>query len=300
MNKKLLFVMLTGILTLSLMCGCRQRTRDASAKTPDTTQANAKQETMPFLIIGEEFIPYEYVEDGQAKGIDVEIVGRIMEKLGVQYEIRILPWARCWKMCENGNADAVLSTSYKSKREPFLYYTDGQKAFAETKEMPPDYLWVTEYVFFMRKMHANSVKFDSWEQLKSNGYRVGMIRENSYFDDFWEADLDTYPAASARDCFLELMAGKTDIYPQDKTVGLATLKELGLSDKVTYLPKVLYAKPYPMPFIKKSSRPDLLEIMEKFYAELRNMRTSGEYQEIYDKYTTTETTIKAQHKALNY
>lgn len=302
MNKRNFLIVLLGAFILTCLSGCSRNPRSASAEEDrsKTETSTATEETVrPLLIIAEEFIPYAYMENGRIVGIEAEIVGRIMDRLGVPYEMEILPWARGWKMVQNGDVEAVLGTSYKTFRESYFYFTQEQKVFPETGKMPPDLTWVTEYVFFVKKIYKNSIKFESWEQMKSAGWRVGVIRENSYFDEFFAADLDLHASASARDCFKKLISGEIDIYLQDKTVGLATLKDMGFSNDITYIPEVLFRKPYMMPFAKKSDYPGLRQIMDRFYDELRKMRTSGEYQEIYDKYTQPAMGIGCPEPGIN-
>jgi hypothetical protein len=50
------------------------------------------------------------------------------------------------------------------------------------------------------------------------------------------------------------------------------LKRLKLDDRISYLPKPLFRKPYLMCFARHSDYPGLEGIMTNFYAELRKMR----------------------------
>jgi polar amino acid transport system substrate-binding protein len=70
----------------------------------------------------------------------------------------------------------------------------------------------------------------------------------------------------------------------DKTVGLATLKEMGLLASVTYLPKPLFSKPYLVPFVRASNYPNIESVMQRFNDELRAMRKRGDIEKIRLKY----------------
>ena len=79
----------------------------------------AQASTKKLLVIGEEFAPYEFVQDGQVVGIDIDICDRIFAKLGYDVEYRIMPWKRAWYHVEKGLADVILTTSRKAARETF-------------------------------------------------------------------------------------------------------------------------------------------------------------------------------------
>jgi polar amino acid transport system substrate-binding protein len=245
------------------------------------------QPRRPLRFVCEEWAPFEYQVDGAPRGIDVDVTAHIMQKLGIPYDIQFFPWSRAWLMAEKGRADAVLSISYKESREKELYYTPEQAAFARTGKVPPDYLWMADYVFFMKRKFADSYRFDSYDQIKTNGLRVGTNKDYSYDDAFRAADLSfiEYPDTAAG--LAALVAEEIDLYPMVQTVGRATLKEMGLSESVTWLPKPLFSKPYLVPFCRTSDYPDLEYIMYAYYRELARMRKDGSYQKIYDRYVTT-------------
>ncbi len=235
------------------------------------------------IIVGEEWAPFEYSKDGVTRGIDAEILELVFGKLGVDYEIQFYPWSRAWLMAQNGEADAVISISYKKERETHLLYTDSQKRFGETGDWPADYLWGSEYVFFIRKIHEPVFTFNSYVQIKADKYRVATIQDYSYDKKFMEAGMNSQVVPDQEAGFQLLAEGKADIFPNEKTVGLVALQKLGLTDKITYCKKPMFRKPYLLPFCRKSDYPDKEKLMMQFYAALRKLRASGEYQRIYEK-----------------
>lgn len=243
------------------------------------------QPPRPLLFVCEEWAPFEYFdEDNKLTGINVEVVGEIMEKLRIPYSIRIYPWSRAWMMVENGSADAVLSASYKTSREEFLLYTDKQRAFARTGKIPEDFLWISQYVFFVKKKNGDRFTFESLEQIKRDGYRIGTNKDYSYCPEFLAAKLGDEEYNGTKAGLLGLVSEEIDLYPMDRTVGLAALKELGLADSITHLPKPIFSKPYLAPFCRKSSYPQIDKIMKDFSEELIKMRKNEEYGRIYDRY----------------
>ncbi|NQT92343.1 MAG: transporter substrate-binding domain-containing protein [Lentisphaerae bacterium] len=237
----------------------------------------------PLRIAAEDYPPYEYIEDGVPKGIDVDVFEKVFGKLGIEYEIEFYPFTRGWLMLTKGMADAAPSISYQPFREPHLFYTDAQREFARTGRIPEDYLWMTEYVFFVLTRNRDKFRFETYEQLRADKPRIGTNRDYSYDDDFLNAKLSVREVNDTKEGLSALVTGEIDLYPMDKTVGIATLQEMGLRDSVTFLPRPLFSKPYLAPFVRTSDYPGLENLMHDFYRELRELRESGEYETILQK-----------------
>ncbi len=220
------------------------------------------------LIVGEEYAPFEFTVDGNPVGIDVDLVGAIMQKLGVDYEIRILPWDKAWKMIEDGEAEATLSTSRKEKREPYVWY-------------PAEDMWVSEFVFFVR---ADRKKAGFSGYADAGGLKVGTVKGNSYNEAFWNAKLTTVESLTLPESFQKLDRGEVDLVITDKTLGKYTLIMHPAAHPIDYYNVTLFSKGYPMPFAKKSDYPGLKKIADDFEKELAKMKKSGEYDKILLKW----------------
>jgi polar amino acid transport system substrate-binding protein len=234
----------------------------------------------PVLFVAEEWMPFEYLDNDKPRGIDVSVVDRIMKRLALPYEIQFYPWSRAWMLAERGKADAVLSVSYNASRENALCFTPEQRAFADSGKLPRDYLWLSEYVFFVRSNEGDALRFESYAQLKRDGARIGTNKGYSYDPAFLEADLSSHEYPDVESGLRALVGGKIDMYPMDCTVGKAVLKRLGFAGIVTHLPRPLFSKPYLAPFVRGSDMPGNAAIMQAFNAELRHLRETGEYADI--------------------
>jgi polar amino acid transport system substrate-binding protein len=241
------------------------------------------------IIVGEEFAPFEFIQDGKVVGIDIDIVKYIFSKMNIPVEFRIQPWKRAWYNVEAGKADAILSTSLKEKRKPYLLY-------------PQENMWVSEYVFFVMKDQVQP-NFTGYQTAIQQKLTIGIINGNSYHPSFWQAfpyrngatnfqgDLVSVQLNEQLDGvnkfeqnLKKLARGRIDLVIADKTVGLYTAKLLGLHDQITYYDIALYSKPYPMPFVKESSYPDIEKIANRFDQELKALKQSGKYQSVFDKW----------------
>ncbi len=249
--------------------------------------ATTQDATRPFRFAMEDYPPFEYEEDGEAKGINVEVSTRIMDRLGIPFEISFYPFSRGWMLLQKGKADAAPSISYQSFREPYLLYSDAQKAFQSTGEIPDDHLWLTEYVFFVHRRLRNSLVFRSYEQIAQENYRIGINKDYSYHPAFWEHEMNRKMFVNPADAFRALAEGRIELFPMDRTVGLWMLKRMGLDSEITHLGRPLFRKPYLMVFSRASDYPDIAGVMQHYYAELAGMRARGEYEQIYRRYVGT-------------
>ena len=238
----------------------------------------------PVVVVAEQYPPFEYLQDGVPTGIGVDITKRVFAKLGTPVEFRFYPFPRAWMLIEKGRADAVASISYAPNREKILFYTPEQKDFLETGNVPRDHVWLTENVFFVSAALRNALRFESLHQIRDDKYRTGIVANYSYTPKFWEAGLDTVSYPDAPAAFRALIAGGIQVFPFDRTVGLWVLKREGLLDKVSYLPKSIFVKPYALGFSRVSGYPDIESLMHAYYRELAELRFSGEYDSIFAKY----------------
>lgn len=221
------------------------------------------------LIVGEDSAPFEFLDDGEVVGLNVDVVREVLKRMGHKAVFELFSWKYALSMVEKGKADAILSCSKKPDREVYLYY-------------PESFLYKSEYVFFTKKNTMNQLSVSRYADLK--GVRVGVIAGYSYNDEFWAADLDTYEAESVRAGLKMLNKGRFDVLLLDKTVGLYNAKLLRLTDKLDFFGFVAISKQYPMPFSKNSKLPDVQELMKQFDQELHKFKQTGEYQKIRKKW----------------
>ncbi len=242
-----------------------------------------------FLVVGEEFAPFEFIQDSQVVGLDIDIARYIFNKMNIPVVFKIQPWKRAWKNAEKGKADAILTTSRKESRKPYLWY-------------PEENMWVSEFVFFVRKDKIKS-SFKGYSTAKKDNLTIGVINGNSYHSSFWTA----FPYKNGATTFQgdlvkvkmndqldgtsnfklnikKLVKGRIDLIIADKIVGSYSAKLLNLDNKVTYYNTTLYSKGYPMPFTKNSSYPDNKKIAVKFEKELKAIKKSGIYQRFVEKW----------------
>ena len=246
----------------------------------------AETDSSALTIVIEDYPPYEYVDQGQVTGINVDLISTILDRLGVPHEFKpeTYPFPRVDMLLRKGKIDAYPSLSYQPDREDYILFSEEQKLAAMEGRIPSDHLWVTEYVFFVRRQAEDALRFESYEQMQKDGYRVGVLREYSYDKAFRDATLDRRPFSTATEALQALAEGKVDVFPMDRTIGHWLIRRAGLEGQVSALPRPLFSKAYLMAFARHSHFPDIAGIHERFYKELRAMRDSGDVEAVINRY----------------
>ena len=69
--------------------------------------------------------PFSYVEQGVAKGFEVDVARDVLGSLGYAVEFKFLPWKRCVDHeVKSGASDTALSAAWTAKRSEYLWYPD--------------------------------------------------------------------------------------------------------------------------------------------------------------------------------
>lgn len=71
-------------------------------------------------IMTESWPPFNFEEDGEVVGISADIVNEILERLDIEAEIKILPWARAYDTIQNKDNHVLFSTGYSEERAPLF------------------------------------------------------------------------------------------------------------------------------------------------------------------------------------
>lgn len=81
-------------------------------------------------ILSSNYPPHIYMENGEIKGIRVELLTELFKRMGSKYKPEIMPWARAMVMIKKGRADGICSIRY----EPDGLAFRGQRSGLRGKE----------------------------------------------------------------------------------------------------------------------------------------------------------------------
>lgn len=213
-----------------------------------------------------QYPPYQYEENGQTKGVVVEIVKEVFLRMQQPVNITLMPWARSLKMIEVGTADAIFTAYKTAEREAFADYS---------KEV------LMPQVVSLFVLNDSHIKFDGDLQKLAN-YSFGVVNNVSYgdvFDNAVKNKLIKVPdvAYTGEQNIEKLLVKRFDILVSNKYGALYILKRKNALDKIKELAPEVQAIPSYMAFSKKRN---LNLIRDKFDEILLEMKKDGTYEKI--------------------
>lgn len=257
MNLVRTFVFLCAIM-LSVVVGA----------APDKETA---RDTIRFATV--DFPPYSYMEGGRIEGIEVDIVRRVCELAGVGYEMELLPFKRAYESVldyKNTGVDAIFNFYKNPERLTLFDYSD------PILENP--------LVFFARK--ESPVVFDG-DLASVKGNKIGIMIGYTYSPEFTKAIQDKsilFEETTSHEAnFRKLEAHRIDLYPVEKFVGVSVARKYKVYDSLRVLEKPLIVQQGYVGFAKGNPKAKLLE---KLNSALKKLRSSGEYERIFDRHLT--------------
>ncbi len=177
----------------------------------------------------------------------------------------------------------LISFSKKEERKEFLVY-------------PNNYYRFINWNFFIRAEDARKIRYQKFEDLKP--YKIGVARGVSYTKEFWktQAFLEFFLVAKEELLFPMLLSKRVDIIPMSTQSALVKIKNEGIHNAVTYLPKAFKSKPYYDVIVKNSpyfqptdgnaqTREQVIEeFVNRFDRTLKALIDSGFVKQLYEKY----------------
>ncbi len=215
------------------------------------------------------------------QGVMAHLLRDVLADEGYQVEFRFLPWPRAYAAAAAGRFAATAVWMHKSEREQDFFYSDP--------------VLDEQFVFF----HLREVRFD-WQTFSDlRGLTLGGSLEYSYgpaFDAFLErGEVPMERVSSDQQNFEKLLKGRIQLYPQERNVGLAALRNLsGAAAQITHHPRPLLVNQSYLLFPKSLPGSDLLR--QRFDQRLQQYRDSGRYQRYFDdldqgKYSASQATL---------
>ena len=215
-----------------------------------------------------DFPPLEYATEGQqAEGIAVDIVREVMRALGHEVTITVYPWTRALRMATTGTVDAIFTAYRNAERERYLDFSNE--------------VLFPQVVYFYAKRDA-AIAFDGHLQSVA-GLRIGVVSTISYGQRFDQAKpaLMIDKARELEHNFKKLLLDRIDLVPSNIHVAEYTLATLEWGDLITRLPRQIERVPSYIAFSKKRR---LEGLRDRFDAQLVQMKASGTYEAIMQKY----------------
>ncbi|OGR11862.1 MAG: hypothetical protein A2277_20035 [Desulfobacterales bacterium RIFOXYA12_FULL_46_15] len=216
--------------------------------------------------ITEEYKPYNFVENGEIKGIAPDLLGLAWKEMNIEkQEIKVLPWARGYDMLQNNPYTVLFATARSDEREN------------QFKWACP--ITTNHYVVLAKK--DRKIKISSVEDI--NKYRIGTIREDIAEQLLIAKGLNAARFDRGHDIksnVRKLDVGRIDLMAYGKLSAFKTMKDMGID--LNRYESVYEIQSSQICYAFNIQTPD--EVVSQFQNALDKIVNSPEYQKLLDKY----------------
>ncbi len=214
-----------------------------------------------------DYPPYEFVEDNEVKGIAVDIIREVFNRMNQPIALRALPWPRALKELETGEIDGAIEVFYTEEREAYMDFCkevllDEFISLFVSKDSKIKYNGdlssLAEYTFGVKKGFSYGSIFDS-------AVEAGVIK--NLVVQVYDGDRLFHLLAAGR---VEILIGDKYALPYQYTKG-------NIKKEIKRLIPDVQAAPTYVVFSKKRK---LINIRDKFDVIIRDMKNDGSYDRI--------------------
>ena len=253
---KLTALALALVMALGLLAGCGSSNSDNN--TPAGDDASDAAKTKLVVATSPDFPPFESLEGGEVVGIEVDILNKIAEKMGMELDIQQMDFDSVIPGVQAGKFDVGMSgITVTDKRKENVDFSSVYFMAAQAIVVTAD-SGITGKADLEGKKVSVQTGTTAEEYCMGNGYEVLAFTANN-------------DAAAA------LTSGKVDACVVDNEVALAMAPELGL----TVLDEAMTSEPYAFAFQKGS------ELVVPFNEALDALLADGTVEKIFQQYGVT-------------
>jgi len=216
--------------------------------------------------------PYEYSENGQMAGPNIEIVYEAFQRLGIDVEIKEYPWSRVLDMVKTGELDGVIDVFDLYNRREYIIYPEEPIGLTQQRLM---------------SLKSSEITYSGQVESLSN-HTIGIVQDYSYgksFDDSIDAGLVNVEfSQKSADNFTKLFEGRVDLIIDDIAYSMNYLAENGLTNDIKVLhPSISSTYSY----LGLSKTKGLFTLREDIDSVLKEMKADGSFYDILNTHGMT-------------
>lgn len=256
---KKIFTFFVCLMLLTVITGCGG---DISGTSQTNSKAPEVKKTL-VMATNAEFEPFEYLESGEVVGFDVDIANYIAQELGMTLKIDNMGFDAVLAAVPSGKADVgIAALSVKPERLEAMDFSDP---------------YFTAYQAIIVKSDNTSITEGKDLAGKKIGVQLGTTGDTLVSETYESkgAKISRYNKGS--EAVLDLVNGKIDAVVIDnspaKKLSQANPGTKVLEEALSEVEEYAIA-------VKKGN----VELLDKINAALAKMKSSGKYDEIYEKY----------------
>lgn len=206
------------------------------------------------------FVPFEFKQDGEYTGFDIEMWNAIADELDLEFELRPMDFSGIIPALQTGQVDVALAgITIKPERQEVIDFSDGY------------------YDSGFRMMVPANSGITGWDDLagKTLAVKTGTSASDWAEENLPETELRKFP--NIDNAYLELRTGRVDAAMHDTPNVLYYIATAG-NGQVKAVGEQMMAHQYGIGFPKGS------ELVAPVNAALAKMRADGRYDAIYAKW----------------
>jgi len=217
-------------------------------------------------IVFEDYPPYEYLRDGQAAGVNVDLIREAFSRMGVEPDFEPMPWKRALYELKHGQILALSSGFKTPKREIFSYFP--------TESLAMETVMVIA-------LSESELEVKSLEDLR--GLRVGVIREYAYGHAFDSMEgLNKIEANSNPFLLKMLFSRRMDVVIGNKAVFTHLARDMDTLSQIKFIYEI-GSEPLYL-FFSRARGKDAESLSRDFGKAVKSMHEDGTFKAIEARY----------------
>jgi len=281
MKKKVISVLLAGILSVAMLAACGQDKEDNTAaestqeegtQEEETNAASEESEEGGTFTVGfdQEFPPMGFVDDnGEYTGFDLELAEEVANRLGLTFVAQPIAWDAKDMELESGTIDCIWNGFTINGREDLYTWTDPYLKNAQVFVVADDA--ITGKADLAGKI----------VEVQADSSAEKALKDDPELTDTF-GNLQT--VADYNTALMDLEQGSVDAIAMDKVVAAYQIEDRG--DAFTILEETLQEEEYGVGFLKENT-----QLRDKVQAALEEMAKDGTLAEISTKWFGEDITI---------
>ena len=251
-TRKIISVMLAVLLISAVFSACKEETTDSLKRV---------EEADKLTVVGSGgYPPFNYMEDGEVVGFDVDTGREIAERLGVELNYVTSDWDGLTEGLRNKRYDGILGS---------MAITDER---LEVVNFTIPYYYSGAQLFVLKDSGIT-------QAAQMEGKKIAVTTGTNFVQDAEDlgAEVSYYQDDNAT--LMELMNGRVDGVITDRLVGLNAMKEIAGGDDIIMVDNVLRLESMGIAINK-----DDTELLDKMNEILQEMHEDGTMKEISEKW----------------
>lgn len=228
------------------------------------------QDTIHIVTDQAYWYPYTYSQEGEAKGIHIDMVQQALSNLNYTVRFTPKPWKRCLQDAKEGKYDAVVSASYKPVRAEYLFYPDDAAGPAKS-------LWrITQVEYAVITNSSDPYIFDG--DVKHLPQPVRTLLGYSIADYLRSSGITVTESPDTVDCVTQLVKSGRGAFVTPLKNALDLQIDERFKEELKIHPKPVRSKSYFMVFAIKNQKINRENIMA-IWNEIARLREDQTYMD---------------------